>query len=100
VNQPSLFPDDEPLEDFDGKTYEREHDCVRLNAQLQRVYDVLVPGDWLTLREISDRTLDPEASISARIRDLRKPRFGAYEVWRRRRGPHERGLWEYKLGER
>ncbi len=83
--------------DFDGETYVRPLDQVRLNAQLQRVFDVLKEGRWLTLREISDRTGDPEASISARIRDLRKDKFGAYPVNARRRGEGKRGLWEYSV---
>lgn len=51
-------------------------------------------GSWHTLPEIAAGTGDPEASISARLRDLRKPRFGSYVVDRRRRS---QGLFEYRL---
>lgn len=90
---------------FDGPGVEQA-DVVRLTGQLARVYDVLViasmvRGDWLTLAEIAQEcrrlrpdTHDSEAGISARLRDLRKPRFGGYEVLRRRR---TQGQWEYRL---
>jgi|1_EtaG_2_1085319.scaffolds.fasta_scaffold12664_1 hypothetical protein len=83
--------------DFDGPTYEPEHDKPRLNAQCQRVWDLMEDGKWRTLREIGDTTHDPESSISARLRDFRKLKFGAYQVERRRRGQERRGLFEYRL---
>ena len=52
-------------------------------------------GCWRTLFEIARLTGDPEASISARLRDLRKDRFGGYELQGRRLG--SKGLWEYRL---
>jgi hypothetical protein len=93
--------DDEQL-DFDGETYEREEDQERLTSQLARVRDALRDGQWRTLREIvsiiAHRTsiIDPEASISARVRDLRKDRFGAFVVRHRRRG-YDGGTWEYQI---
>ncbi len=86
-----------PLPDHDGETYSRELDLDRLNQQARRVYDVIEHGQWWTLREIAALTGDPEASISARLRDLRKPRFGGFRVERRRRGVPSAGLWEYRL---
>lgn len=82
---------------FGGDTFVPEFDLARLNAQLRRVYDVLARGEWVTLREIATATEDPEASISARIRDLRKKEFGGFIVDGRRRGDAKRGLWEYRL---
>lgn len=90
---------DSTLLDFDGITYRREHDAPRLNAQLARVHDVMRSARWYTLAELSDLTGDPPASISARIRDLRKSRFGNHTVERRRRGEAPRGIWEYRLGD-
>ena len=93
---PLLFPLpalDEP--DFDGPTIEPEHDQKRLGKQLRRVLQALIPGDRLTLAEIRERTQDPEASISARIRDLRKPKFGGHTVTAARRGDPGAGVWEY-----
>jgi len=86
--------DDPP---FDGETYEAEHDHGRLTAQNLRVWQVMRDGRWRTLQEIAEQTGDPEASISARLRDLRKPRFGGHAVDRRSRGERSRGLFEYRL---
>ena len=80
--------------DRDGKTYAAPHDLFRLNAQAHRVYEFMFARDWVSLQEISRVTGDPEASISARLRDLRKPKFGAFIVNRRRR---TQGTWEYQL---
>jgi hypothetical protein len=54
-------------------------------------------GRWYTLAAIAKALGYPEASISARLRDLRKPRFGAHTVNRRY---VERGLFEYQVIER
>lgn len=80
--------------DFDGETYDHDRDCDRLNAQCLRVWNVMRDHAWHTLPGISAKTGDPEASISARLRDFRKPRFGGYIVERRYVAD---GLWEYRL---
>lgn len=55
-----------------GATINPARDTKRLAAQMKRVHDfVLGKGGWTTLGEISAATGDPEASVSARIRDLR-----------------------------
>jgi len=79
---------------FDGETYEADLDHSRLSRQLATVKRVMLDGRWRTLFEIHALTREPEASISARLRDLRKEKFGGYLVRRRRRS---RGLFEYKL---
>ena len=88
--------------EFDGPVYEEEHDRDRLTGQIRRVYNVLVDGywldQWLTLGELRERTGDPEASISAQLRHLRKPRFGSHTIEKRRRGEAGNGLWEYRMG--
>jgi hypothetical protein len=71
---------------FDGADYVPARDDARLTGQLRRIVDVMRDGRWRSLREIADRTGDPEASISAQLRHLRKPRFGAHTVERRREG--------------
>jgi hypothetical protein len=78
----------------DGATYVHELDGQRLHRQHNRVCALMRDGVWRTLAEIAAATGDPEASVSARLRDLRKPRFGSYLVDRQRRGP---GLFEYRL---
>jgi hypothetical protein len=81
----------------DGDTYTPELDRVRLGAQAQRVLDLMLDGRWRTLAEISEQTHDPEASVSARLRDLRKPAHGGYIIDRRSRGNPEHGHYEYRL---
>ncbi len=77
-----------------GSTFNQEMDSERLLKQSGRVFEFVKSGRWLTLREISDATGDPEASVSARLRDLR--RLGL-TVHRRRRGDAKRGLHEYSV---
>ena len=78
-----------------GSTYESEYDFDRLNAQAIRVaHAMLQRGDWVTLRHLEAVTGDPQASISARIRDFRKARFGSKTVERRRVSG---GLYEYRI---
>jgi hypothetical protein len=51
-------------------------------------------GGWWTMARLAEVARCSEAAASARVRDLRKPRFGGYTVERR----HVRdGLWEYRL---
>ncbi len=82
---------------FDGETYEPEFDRSRLTGQLMRVYSVVRDGRWHTLRELSEECGGSEASVSARLRDLRKVRFGEHTVERRRIGDAKSGLFEYRL---
>lgn len=79
---------------FGGITFQAEHDQERLGAQLKRVLDCMSDGNWRTLSSISKLTGDPEASVSARLRDFRK--LGR-TVERRRRGLARRGNHEYRL---
>ena len=81
---------------FDGNTYEPELDWQRLTSQMGRVFLLMRDAKWRTLQDISQMAQGSEASVSARLRDLRKERFGAHTVNRRRaRG----GLFEYQVRE-
>lgn len=82
---------------FDGPEYDPEWDRRRLTGQILRIYRLMRDGRFRTLREISSETEDPEASISAQLRHLRKRRFGSHIVNRRSRGDRIAGLWEYQL---
>lgn len=82
---------------FNGSDYIPEFDKERLTGQIKRVYACMSDGVWRTLGEIEEVTGDPQASISAQLRHLRKSRFGGHEVGKRRRGEAEIGLWEYQL---
>lgn len=83
--------------DFDGETFEPARDHDRLARQLDAVADVMADGAWRTLREIATACGAPESSVSARLRDLRKPRFGAHHVERRYQGD---GVWAYRVIDR
>lgn len=63
---------------FDGDTYTHSLDCSRLSTQMARVRAVMLSGNWYTLDQLHGLTGDPHASISARIRDLRKSRAIIY----------------------
>ena len=83
------------MEHFDGETYEPQHDQVRLNAQLQRVWTIMEDGNWHTLNELVEKAgPGTVASISARLRDFRKQRFGGHIVERQRLTP---GIFQYRL---
>jgi hypothetical protein len=84
--------------DFDGETFDSVLDTVRLSRQAQLVFDLMRDGQWRTLSEITNAIgCGSEAGVSARLRDFRKPKFGAFVVDRRRRGDGENGLFEYQL---
>jgi hypothetical protein len=74
-------------------------DGKRLAHQLADVRAVMVMAGeaWLTLGEIETLTRYPQASISARLRELRGL---GYDVQRRRRGEPSRGLFEYRAVKR
>lgn len=82
--------------------HERE-EATQLDAIRDLMLEVADRGKWLTLDEIAGITEFGEASVSAQLRHLRKPRHGRFRVEKRRRsdGETERGreigLWEYQV---
>lgn len=81
---------------FDGRTMDEDPDAPRrLSGQMLRVVQAMADGRWRTLAELT-AIVKPatEASVSARLRDLRKPKFGAHQVDRRLVEP---GLYEYRV---
>lgn len=82
------------LPEFDGATYRTHRDYERLGAQARRVWDAMSDGKPHTLAELHALTNDPEASISARLRDFRKEQWGGHEVEHRNLGA---GTWTYRL---
>lgn len=79
---------------FGGKTFNSALDGPRLAGQLERVKVAMLDGQWHTLGELAEVCGGSEAGISARVRDLRKPKFGGHTVNRRRVSG---GLWQYQL---
>lgn len=79
---------------FNGSDYNPVRDDVRLTGQLLRIWNVVCDEAWRTLDEISAATGDPQASISAQLRHLRKERFGSHTVEKLHLGD---GLYKYRV---
>lgn len=79
---------------FAGADYDHDRDAPRLSAQLDRVWDCIKDHKKRTLKQIAELTGDPEASISAQLRHLRKPRFGGHTIAKEYLGD---GLYRYWL---
>ena len=75
----------------DGDTYHHERDGQRLATLQARVTEAMSDGDWWSLQNLARETNGSEASVSARIRDLRKR---GHTVERKY---VTRGLWLYRL---
>ena len=76
-----------------GSTFDPEIDGPRLARQQRVVYDLMQDGAWRTLYEIACKTGAPEASASARLRDLRR----AGLTVERRRLAGMPSVWEYRV---
>lgn len=83
--QPSLLDWTPPviMGERDGETFDKGRDLSRLNDQMRDVYELMKDGKWRPLFAIAHHTGHPEASVSARLRDLRKDKFGAFTVERK-----------------
>ena len=81
---------------FDG-AYVTKKDDERLTKQQKEIFDYMKDGQWYRLRDIANSTNHPESSVSAQIRNLRKPRFGGYTVETRYVKTENGGLYEYRL---
>ena len=82
------------MKHFDGATFDEARDSERLAKQLQSVFSLMNDKEWHTIPELAYVLRAPEASISARLRDLRKSKFGAHIV---EREYVIRGLWKYRV---
>ena len=82
---------------YRGSVYDPAVDNIRLDSQMGRVWNLMRDGAWRSLHEIAVVIGDPEASISAQLRHLRKRKWGYHHVDRRNRGDREEGLFEYRL---
>jgi len=81
---------------FGGSTFDEGLDGDRLRIQLAVVWRVMSDGQWRTLEQLSREADAPEASVSARLRDFRKEKFGGYIV-ERQRIPNGNGLHIYRV---
>jgi predicted transcriptional regulator len=78
--------------DFNPPSYTEAEDGERIRRQRDRVLAVMSLGEWRTLQQISMLTGAPEASASARLRDLRKLGW----IVQRERVEGAAGLWKYR----
>jgi hypothetical protein len=69
-------------------------DPKRLAAQMAKVTAVMADGEWRTLEQLATAVGAETQSVSARLRDLRKPRYGSRVVERAYAGG---GLYRYRL---
>jgi hypothetical protein len=69
---------------------------VRAKSQLDLVWQMMSDRQWHTLAELAEHANCPQASASARLRDLRKPEFGGRCVERQY---FDRGLFRYRIVE-
>jgi hypothetical protein len=81
---------------FGGATFVYEWDYERLSRQAKVVWDLVSDGEWWTLYQLAEETNEPTQSISARLRDLRKPEGGSWIVERKRLRPGS-GTHLYRL---
>jgi hypothetical protein len=79
---------------FSGETFDPAQDGDRLSAQYDRVYALMCDEQWRTLDQIAVHVGAPTHSVSARLRDMRKARFGSHEVSKVR---VSKGLYKYRL---
>jgi len=85
---------------FKGETFDPVRDGERLAGQLDRVRKVMTKyyplGTWFTLAKLSLLAEAPEASVSARLRDLKREgkESGEFTIERRY---VRKGLWEYRV---
>lgn len=93
-DQAYALPSPAPSRAFDGETYEAGRDHQRLKGQLSRVFDLMKDGVARTLDEIATACGGTEAAVSARLRDLRKAKYGGHHVERER---VQGGLYRYRL---
>lgn len=80
--------------DFDGDDYNAERDKQRLSGQLLDIFNIVKDGNWYSVTDIEELTGYKGTSISAQLRNLRKTRFGGYDIERRHISD---GFYQYRL---
>lgn len=80
--------------EFNGADYQPARDSERLTAQFKSIFSLMKDGKWRSLALIEDNVKQPQASISAQLRHMRKEKFGSHTVNKRY---IKNGLYEYQL---
>lgn len=84
---------------FGGDTFDKDKDGVRLASALETIRALLTYRFGLrvyTLHALARAANCSEASASARLRDLRKPKFGGLNIQKKRDATRP-GIWWYWL---
>ena len=81
---------------FSGSNYKPSVDRPRLKRQFEIIFDLMKDGLPRTLFQIRNATGFSEASVSAQLRNLRKPSFGSHTVLKERKSEGS-GTWSYTL---
>jgi len=81
----------------DGRSFDQNLDSERLSSQMDRVIEAVSDGQYHDLNSLVAKCGGTTASISARLRDLRKPKFGGHTVTSTRVGDPRSGKWVYKV---
>lgn len=90
---------------FGGETYNEQRDGERLTSQLDAVRHILSDGQVWTLYAIATQAeliLGRRVStpgVSARIRDLRKEKFGGLNIEKLSPTTTAPGVWRYQMKE-
>lgn len=79
----ALPPTPPAIATFDGETVE-PLDAVAFGDQLFAVWRIMIDGHWHNTHDIARRLDVSSESVGARLRDLRKAKFGSYNIERRR----------------
>lgn len=65
---------------FDGRTFDQDRDGDRLKNALERVRRLLRSGRAWTAVELAEAAGCSETGVTARVRDLRKAKFGGHVI--------------------
>ena len=79
---------------FDGATFDPAQDGERLETALDKTRRLMRTGRWWTLAELAQAVGCSEAGVSARVRDLKKPKFGGHTMETKRVSG---GLFMYRM---
>lgn len=80
ISTPSRF-----VSVVDETPYDPTKDRARLGGMRLRIFDAMLQENGLTPAELESHVHGQQTSISAQMRDLRKPHFGGHTVLKRKR---------------
>jgi hypothetical protein len=79
---------------FSGADYVPRRDDARLLRQVDHIREIVLSAGWYSVPDIARLTGYSENSVSAQLRNLRKPSHGSYRVEGAR---FPDGVWRYRV---